>query len=150
MSKLWLAPAFVLVLAACGSRPEPAAPSPSDPAHAADPPMTSASAPPAVTAPPPDESGGEPRKGNHPRKPFTIHSSCAEVVTVAFGEDPKAATAGKRALASNGEIEGPRGPDGKQTVLLLDDKGEPIAKVHVTRGMKQVDIGRSCRTLDAR
>jgi hypothetical protein len=150
MLKPCLAPAFLLVLAACGNRPEPAAPSLSDPAHAADSPMTATSALPAVTVDPPDESGGEPRKGNHHRKPFTIHSSCAEVVTIAFGEDPKAATAGKRALASNGEIEGPRGPDGKQTVLLLDDKGEPIAKVHITRGMKQVEIGRSCRTLDAR
>jgi hypothetical protein len=150
MQKLWLAPALVLVLAACGNRPEPAAPSPSAPAHAADSPTPSASTLPAATAPPPEESGAEPGKGIRPRRPFTIHSSCAEVVTVAFGEDPKAAGAGKRALASNAEIEGPRGPDGKQTVLLLDDKGEPIAKVHVTRGMKQVDIGRSCRTLDAR
>jgi hypothetical protein len=150
MPKLWLASALVLALAACGNRPEPAAPSPSDPAHGADSPRTATSALPAATVDPPDESVGEQRKGNHPRRPFTIHSSCAEVVTVAFGEDPKAAGAGKRALASNAEIEGPRGPDGKQTVLLLDDKGEPIAKVHVTRGMKQVEIGRSCRTLDAR
>ena len=36
-----------------------------------------------------------------------------------------------------------------KTVWLLDDKGEPIAKVHITRGMKQLEIVRSCRTLDA-
>jgi hypothetical protein len=35
-------------------------------------------------------------------------------------------------------------------VWLLDDKGEPLVKVHVTRNMKRVEIGKSCRTIDAR
>lgn len=146
MQRRWLAGTFVLLsaLVACGNRAEPAAPSLSDPAHAADSASLAAAA---ASAEPPDESGGEPRKRQ--RKPFTIHSSCPEVATIAFGEDAKAASAGKRTVASNSSIDGPRDAEGKQTVSLLDDKGEPIARVHITRGMKQLEIGRSCRTLDA-
>lgn len=84
------------------------------------------------------------------RRPFEVHSACTDVVTIAFVDDPKAPNTGKRTLAPNATIEGPRNADGNQTVVLLDDAGEPLAKVNVTRGMKRVEIGRSCRTLDAR
>src|SRR5687767_13349720 len=53
-------------------------------------------------------------------------------------------------IAPSSSIEGPRDAGGNQTVWLLDTAGEPIVKVQVTRGMKRVEIGRSCRTLDAR
>ncbi|MDF2694535.1 MAG: hypothetical protein K0S65_2918, partial [Labilithrix sp.] len=58
-----------------------------------------------------------------------------------FAEDPKAASADKRTIASSGTIEGPRNPDGNQTVWLLDTNNEPLVKVNVTRGMKRVEIG---------
>lgn len=93
------------------------------------------------------EAAAPPRK---PRKPFEVYSTCADVVTVAFAEDPKSPKVDRRPIAPSATIEGPRNEDGNQTVWLLDDKGEPIAKVNVTRGMKRVEIGRSCRTLDAR
>ncbi|MDB4940601.1 MAG: hypothetical protein JWP97_135 [Labilithrix sp.] len=131
---------LVLSLAACSSeRPHAAAPSraPADAGVAA------------AVAPEPDASGDSPAQAR-PRKPFPIHSSCPDVVTLAFGDDPKAPGAGRRTLAGNSEIQGPRDVEGKAVVNLLDDKGEPIAKVHVTRGMKGVEVGRSCRTLDAR
>ena len=138
-------------LLACANPPEPAAPSLSDPAHAAvDPTKPASSAPmPAASADP--EGGNAGGEAHHrPRKPFPIHSQCTRVVTVVFGEDPKAATAGKRTIAPDSTIEGPRDSDGKQTVWLLDEKGEPLpVKVHITRGMKQLEIGRSCTTLDA-
>ena len=136
---LSLASLFALV--ACGNRPDPATspPSPTEPAS---------SALPAASADP-GEGGGEGEPHKRARKPFAIHSSCPDVATVAFGEDPKAAAAGKRTVASNSSIDGPRDSEGKQTVWLLDDKGEPLVKVHITRGMKQLEIGRSCRTLDA-
>jgi hypothetical protein len=71
-------------------------------------------------------------------------------VTLALGEEPSAAEGGVRTLAPNASIDGARHQDGKQTVWLLDDKREPLVKVHVTRGMKTVEVGSSCRTLDAR
>jgi hypothetical protein len=108
-------------------------------------PSASASATPEPTATA-TEPAPEPRK----RKPFEIYSNCLDVVTVVFGEDPKQASAGKRPIAPSSAIEGPRDAEGNQTVWLLDAQGEPLVKVHVTRGMKRVEIGKSCRTLDAR
>jgi hypothetical protein len=66
---------------------------------------------------------------------------------VVLGDDAKTGT--KKALAQSSSIEGFRRADGSQTVFLLDDQGEPIAKVSVTRHMKTVAVGRSCRTMDA-
>ena len=148
-SPLLLAASLALVAACGNSSPEPATPSLSDPAHAADPvaPGSAAPAAPAASADP-AAAGADP--AHRPRKPFPIHSSCTEVVTIAFGEDPKAATSGKRTVAPSASIDGPRDSGGKQTVWLLDEKGEPLVKVNITRGMKQLEIGRSCRTLDAR
>ena len=134
--------ALSLFAVACGSKPAPATPSLSGPAGAASGPM------PTATADPEAAAGAEPTRRQ--RKPFPIHSSCSEVVTIAFGDDPKAPGAGKRTVAPNSSIDGPRDADGKQTVWLLDDKGEQLVKVNITRGMKTLEIGRSCRTLDAR
>ena len=136
---------------ACGNHAEPASPSLSDPAHAADLTPAGSSALPAATSDPDAANGASGSADEHhrQRKPFPIHSSCSEVVTIVFGEDPKAQGAGRRTVAPSSAIDGPRDADGKQTVWLLDDKGEPTVKVHITRGMKQLEIGRSCRTLDA-
>ena len=132
-----LAPLFFVV--ACGNK-EPA--TPATPPAAPEPSAAAPAGEPAASA----EPAPEPKK----RKAFEIYSTCAEVVTVAFGEDAKAASAGKRTIAPSSTIEGPRDADGNQTVWLLDTNGEPLVKVNVTRGMKRVEIGRSCRTLDAR
>jgi hypothetical protein len=127
----------LLLLVACGEKKEPATPTP-----VPEPASTAAPASPAASA----EPAPEPRK----RKPFEVYSTCSDVVTVVFAADPKAANAGKRTIAPSSSIEGPRDNDGNQTVWLLDNNGEPLVKVNVTRGMKRVEIGRSCRTLDAR
>lgn len=136
-----------LFLVACGGK-EPATPLTPDPTTPSTTGGTTAN--PASSAEPEDR--GENPAGPSPRnrKPFEIHSSCTDVVTVVFAEDPKASGAGRRTIAASSSIDGPRDDKGNQTVWLLDDKGEPLVKVHVTRGMKRVEVGRSCRTLDAR
>jgi hypothetical protein len=131
-------------LAACGgAKPEPVAPA----STSAAPP---ASAAPAEVAPPaaPAEAAAEPHHKKH--RPYEITNHCSDVVTIVFGDEPKTAPRGKRTIAANDTIEGPRGEDGTETIWLVDDKGEPLLNVHVTRGIKKVQIGRSCRTLDAR
>ncbi len=124
---------------ACGGKEPPA--SPATPAASTEAPPATAAAPEAPAAPAP-----EPKK----RKPFDVHNGCADAVTVVFAEDPTAKGADKRTMAPTATIEGPRNADGNQTVWLLDANGESLVKVNVTRGMKRVEIGRSCRTLDAR
>jgi hypothetical protein len=144
-----LACAACVALAAlgCGNSAPPAAPPPGPEAAGAPGPAAPTDSPAAAAnaAPAPAEAA-PPRK----QRPLPITNYCSEIVTVVFGEDPNAATSGKRAIAAGSTIEGPRDAEGKMTVHLLDEHGEKLATVHVTRGMKKVDIGASCRTLDAR
>lgn len=133
---------LALLALACGGSSPASAPTASAPASPGAP-TSAASAEPAPTA---SASADPPRR----RRPLEIKNACAEIVTVAFGEDPKAADAGRRQIAAESSIEGPRDAEGNLTVWLLDAKGEPLVKVHVTRGMKRVEVGRSCRALDAR
>jgi hypothetical protein len=84
------------------------------------------------------------------RRPLEIRNACGQIVTVVFGEDPNAKGAGSRTIAASSSIDGPRDDEGNLTVNLLDDRSQPIAKVHVTKRMTRVEIGASCRTLDAR
>jgi hypothetical protein len=137
-SALLLAVAALVACAACGGK-EAAAPA------ASSAPAEDAGAPAEPT--PPKAAEAEPAR--KPR-PLEIHSTCMDVVTVVFSEDPKAPGVGKRTIAPSSSIDGPRDKDGNQTVWLLDAAGEPLVNVKVTRGMKRVEVGRSCRTLDAR
>jgi hypothetical protein len=133
------------LLLACGNGPDASTPA----GVTADPkPVASAAPPSSSAAPDPDVVGDNPAKPRQ-RKPFEIHSSCSSVVTVVFGDDPKAPNAGKRTVAPNSAIDGPRDADGKQTVTVLDEKGNPIGTVHITKGMKRLEVGRSCQTVNA-
>lgn len=118
--------------AAAGPGPEPAASSPS--AVAGEPAAAPTSSEPAPV---------------RTRKPFAIHNGCADTVTVVFGADPKDASANRRTLTGGADGDGPRDEAGNQLVWLLDENGEPLVKVSVTRGMKRVEVGRSCRTLES-
>ena len=127
-------------VAACGGNQAepPATPTPPTSATVAEKPPTEATDPQNPPAPP------------KKKRPLEIHNACQNVVTVVFGEDPTAKDAGNRTIAAGSSVDGPRDDEGKVTVNLLDEKSQPIAKVRVTRGMKRVEIGASCRTLDAR
>ncbi len=128
----------VLGMLGCGGGGEPpktvSAPPPAEP----DPGASASAAAPVDSAP-----------AKRPRKPFEIHNACTDVATVVFGDDPKAPGVYERKLAPSTTGEGPRDDEGNQTVWLLDPNGDPLVKVRVTRGMKKVEVGRSCRTLDA-
>lgn len=133
----------MLLVAACGGaekKPEsPAAPS-SGAAPATPPSAASASPAPAEPAAPTHAQ----------KKPLEIYNGCRDVVTVVFAEDPSEAGAAKRTIAGLSSSDGARRADGTQTVWLVDDQGKRLIRVHVTKPMKRVEIGASCRTLDAR
>jgi hypothetical protein len=131
----WIAPLAALTLS-CGQPAATPAPSSSSSASA------STSTPTSTSAATPD-----PEPSPSAKKPLAVNSQCANVVQVVFGDDPKGPA--KRSIAQSGTIDAPRRPDGTQVVWLLDDQGEGIVKVTVTRHMKRVDIGRSCSTMDA-
>lgn len=130
--------AFIVTtaLVACGGSPKPVTTAAEPPASL---PETSSPASAAPDALPP-------RK----HRPLEIHNACSDVVTVAFGDDPSAPGVGKRTIAAATSIDGSRDEAGNAVVWLLDDNGAPLVKVNVTRGMKRVEVGKSCRSLDAR
>ncbi len=136
-----LAPAVSLVLIACGG----AAPD-------APPPVAPSSPAPAAAAPPAPAASDEERAPTHAQKrPLEITSQCDRAVAYFVGDDPKAGPAdGKRTVDPLAVLPVERRRDGTQTVWLLDEKSEPLIKVSITRGMKKIEVGRSCRTLDAR
>ena len=131
--------AFVLV--ACGGSKEP--PNSvdvhdiADADHASTPPTAATPAAAAPTQEPPAKK----------RKPYEIINLCPRPATIIFGEDAKAGMPG-RTLSGNDKIEdAPRDKDGNQVIHLLV-RGEPLVKVHVSRGTKRVEIGTSCDTLE--
>lgn len=136
--------ALVVLAAACGGSSEP--PKTAEKGTSTTAPADADAG--ATTAIPAPAASAEPAKPR--RKPFEIHNACTDVATIVFGENATAPNAYQRKLAPSTDAEGPRDDDGNQTVWLLDEHGDPLVKVRVTRGMKRVEIGRSCRTLDAR
>lgn len=134
-----LAPSIVFMLACGNAAPPSTTPTPTT------------SAPTTAASPSPAPAATEPPSVVKPHRLLEIQNQCAEVVRVVFGEDPKAPESGQRQIAGDSTItDAPRDAEGKMTVWLLDAKGETLVKVNVTRGMKRVQIGRSCRSLDAR
>jgi hypothetical protein len=88
-----------------------------------------------------------PTGGRH--RPLVLRNLCSEVVTLSFADDAKAPGAGRKTVAPAGTLDVPRKSDGSQTVWLMSDKDEGIARVQITRGMTEIEVGRSCRTLEA-
>lgn len=135
-----LLPLATLLTVACGGSDKP--PASADKRAEPPPAVASASAAPSVSEPP--------APTHAQKKPLEIYNGCRDVVTVVLAEDPAEAGAPKRTIAGLSSSDGARRPDGTQTVWLVDDQGKGLIRVHVTKPMKRVEIGASCRTLDAR
>ena len=106
----------------------------------------------ATTASPP-AAQDEPKTEGDSRPPVTpnveIHNACTDAVPIYFGEQPNGTTGDFVTLRGDGTSHVPRREHGELTVWIVDDKGFGLAHVKVTRRMKRVEIGPSCRTLHA-
>lgn len=141
---------FTLIASACGGAPTP----PQNPAEGSPPKVNDLAAAPAgsgdsnvtsaAPAPASSSDGASPKS----KRPLTIFSGCGDVAYVAFGD--ASGSGGKRSIAPSSEIEAPRTADGTQVIWLVDPSGQGLAHVTISPRMKRVEIGRSCRTLDAR
>lgn len=78
-----------------------------------------------------------------------IHSDCTDSVPLFLGDKPKFGSGTKTSISANTTTSFPRDSDGTLTIWIIDDQENGLASVHVTKRMKKVSIGRSCRTLDA-
>lgn len=79
-----------------------------------------------------------------------VHNDCSDSVPIFVGEQPKFGSGTKTSMSGNSTTTYPRNGDGTVTIWIIDDHENGLASVHVTKRMKHVEIGRSCRTLDAR
>ncbi len=139
-----LSPAFLAFLAACASAPPTNAPSAaSNPPHFEDA-VSSADAGAAPVADPEPEP--EPHR---PRPPVEVINLCHDVALLAYGEPPNFKTESLGRFLGDASGSAARERDGTLPVTLVDDKGNALAKVLVSRRMKKLEIGRSCRTLYA-
>ncbi len=127
---------FVTVALGCASAPpKPLPPSP-PPAFAPAEPLGSEL---------PDAGAAAPAK---PPRPLEIRSECHEPVSVFYGKTPGGP--GTRAvIEGEATVSATRDADGTLTVWITDEKGDGLASVQVSRRMRRVDIGGSCRTLYA-
>ena len=111
---------------------------------------SSAAPPPHAEDRPADENSGG---GGDYRPPVTpnieLHNACTDAVPIYFGEQPNGTTGDFVTLRGDSTSHVPRREHGELTVWIVDDKGFGLAHVKVTRRMKRVEIGPSCRTLHA-
>jgi len=128
-------------VASCASAP-PAATTPTPPAS------SSAAATDAGASPAPSASA-EPEEPHRPRPPIDVTNLCHDVALLAYGEPPNFKTESLGRFMGDATGTAARERDGTLAVTLVDDKGNVLAKVSITRHMKKLEIGRSCRTLYA-
>ena len=79
-----------------------------------------------------------------------VHNDCSDSVPIFIGDTPKFGNGTKTSMSGNSTTSYPRNGDGTLTLWILDEHDNGLASVHVTKRMKHVEVGRSCRTLDAR
>lgn len=140
---------FLLMLAACAPREDDSnAITPSNP----QPTPPSSSFMNGEPAPDPSASATSTSPTQDAITPMTIevHNDCDDSVPIFIGEQPKFGSGTKTSMSGNSTTSYPRNGDGTLTLWIIDDHENGLASVHVTKRMKKVEIGRSCRTLDAR
>ena len=129
---------LLVLVAGCASPPPPAA----APATTAEPPPPASASAAASTAAAPEEPA------RHFR-PIELTNACAHDVHVYFGDRPGDGHGTSATVATASSVPVPRGPDGTVVVWVVDDQGQGLASVHVTRWMRHVRFDPGCMKLEA-
>lgn len=130
--------ACAAVLAACASTPPPAPAAPTPPADGATQPAASSSALPA-DAPPTAAQ----------QRPLDLASFCPHDLRLYYGQNPSDGTGTNATIQTGAVLPVPRQPDGTVVIWVVDQKGQGLASVNVTRRMKHVRINADCSRIDA-
>jgi len=128
--------AFV-ALAACESPAPPTPAAPSAPSASA-PEAAASSAAPAAEAPTREQ-----------QRPLDLSSFCPHDLRLYYGEQPRDGTGVNVTISMGASLQVPRNPDGSVVVWVVDEKGNGLASVHVTKRMKHVRINTDCARIDA-
>jgi hypothetical protein len=130
--------ACIVVLAACDpDRPPPATP-PTSPAEGTAQPAASSAAVPAEAAPTAEQ-----------QRPLDLASFCPHDLRLYYGDQPGDGLGTNATIATGATLAVPRKPDGSVVIWVVDEKGQGLASVHVTRRMKHVRINADCSRIDA-
>ena len=126
-----------VALAACAS---PAPPAPATPAVTSDtaPAPAATSAAPATAAPTAEQ-----------QRPLDLASFCPHDLRLYYGDNPSDGTGVHATVSQGASLQVPRNPDGSVVVWVVDEKGNGMASVHVTKRMKHVRINTDCARIDA-
>ncbi|MEO8799516.1 MAG: hypothetical protein ABI551_16610 [Polyangiaceae bacterium] len=99
--------------------------------------------------PSPDSSSNDEDTTSTPTT-VEVHNDCTDAVPIFIGDRPRFGSGTKVALSADSTTSVPRNGDGTVTIWLIDQNDNGLASVHVTKRMKRVEIGRSCRTIDSK
>jgi hypothetical protein len=126
-----------IALASCESPAPPAPVAPAAPSQS--PPEAAASSTaPAAEAPTREQ-----------QRPLDLASFCPHDLRLYYGDQPGDGLGTNATIATGATLEVPRKPDGSVVIWVVDDKGQGLASVHVTRRMKHVRINADCSRIDA-
>jgi hypothetical protein len=126
-----------LALAACESPAPPAPAAPGAPSVGAPEPAASSAASAAPT-PTPEQ-----------QRPLDLASFCPHDLRLYYGDNPSDGTGVHATISQGAALQVPRNPDGSVVVWVVDEKGQGMASVHVTKRMKHVRINTDCARIDA-
>ena len=136
----------LLFLAACGSS-TPAATAPTGgPPESASPATSGATAAPATSAP---SEAAAPEPTALQQRPLDLTSACPHVVHLFYGAHPGPGAGESATIAQGATLQVPRLPDGTQMVWVIDDKGNGLASVNVSKRMRHIKIDGACMHIDA-
>lgn len=127
-------------LSACAS-PAPPAPATPTPAASEGAPAAAASAPPSAPAPEGPTAAQQ--------RPLDLASFCPHALRLYYGEQPGDGKGTNVTINTSETLPVPRNPDGTVVIWVVDDQGQGLASVHVTRRMKHVSINADCSRIDA-
>jgi hypothetical protein len=138
----------LLFLAACGSS-TPAANAPTEtPPASASPAAGGATAAPTTSATG-DTAAATPEPTALQQRPLDLTSACPHVVHLFYGAHPGPGAGESATIAQGATLQVPRMPDGTQMVWVIDDKGNGLASVNVSKRMRHITIDGACMHIDA-
>ena len=76
-------------------------------------------------------------------------SFCPHDLRLYYGDNPSDGTGVHATISQGAALQIPRNPDGSVVVWVVDEKGQGMASVHVSKRMKHVRINTDCARIDA-
>lgn len=132
------------IVAGCGGNAPPAK-DPSSSSPEVDPAPVGDEAPAEAASEPGEAPADAPKKG----RKLTVRTECDEVVEIAFERADGEGEAEKIGIGPGGEVEWQRPSRGDFRAKLRSSDGQVVADVRISRGMKELLVGKSCMTLNS-